>query len=96
MYVCRELWRYFVGSTISGLAVTSNEGMLAVGTCDGMLHVIDLQSGTKRMNTASAPLQSARQGVGSSGVTMSHCAGNTNILQMRIKAKSVKLTWKNV
>ncbi|WP_149094934.1 hypothetical protein [Paenibacillus terrae] len=28
-------------------AVTSNEGMLAVGTCGGMLHVIDLQSGTK-------------------------------------------------
>ncbi|QDY81971.1 hypothetical protein FQU75_00380 [Paenibacillus polymyxa] len=43
----RELWRYFVGSTISGLAVTPDEGMLAVGTYGGMLHLIDLQSGTK-------------------------------------------------
>ncbi|NMP09792.1 PQQ-binding-like beta-propeller repeat protein [Paenibacillus polymyxa] len=43
----RELWRYFVGSTISGLAVTSDEGMLAVGTYGGMLHLIDLQHGTK-------------------------------------------------
>lgn len=43
----RELWRYFVGSTISGLAVTPDESMLAVGTYGGMLHLIDLQSGTK-------------------------------------------------
>jgi hypothetical protein len=43
----RELWRYFVGSTISGLAVTPDEGMLAVGTYGGMLHLIDLQSSTK-------------------------------------------------
>ncbi|WP_420540035.1 PQQ-binding-like beta-propeller repeat protein [Paenibacillus polymyxa] len=43
----RELWRYFVGSTISGLTVTSDEGMLAVGTYGGMLHLIDLQHGAK-------------------------------------------------
>ncbi|MGG4220468.1 hypothetical protein ABEW32_19880 [Paenibacillus jamilae] len=43
----RELWRYFVGSTISGLAVTPDEGLLAVGTYGGMLHLIDLQSGSK-------------------------------------------------
>lgn len=42
-----ELWRYFVGSTISGLTVTPDEGMLAVGTYGGMLHLIDLQNGTK-------------------------------------------------
>ncbi|WP_025685092.1 hypothetical protein [Paenibacillus maysiensis] len=44
--------------------------------------------------TPDAPIQYARQGVGSSGVTTSHCVGNTNILQMRIKAKSVKLNLK--
>ncbi|WP_235439930.1 PQQ-binding-like beta-propeller repeat protein [Paenibacillus sp. DMB20] len=40
-----ELWRHFVGSTISGMAVSDDEGLLAVGTYGGMLHLLDLRSG---------------------------------------------------
>lgn len=40
----QEIWRYFVGSTISGIAVSSDEGTLAVGTYGGMLHILDLRS----------------------------------------------------
>lgn len=43
----QEVWRYYVGSTISGITVTSNEERLAVGTYAGMLHLIDLNSGFK-------------------------------------------------
>ncbi|MFB0829419.1 hypothetical protein ACEU2D_07230 [Brevibacillus laterosporus] len=49
-YVCyinpegQELWRHFVGSTISGIAVSKDETLLAVGTYGGMLHLLDLQA----------------------------------------------------
>lgn len=43
----REIWRYFVGSTIFGMTVTANDKMLAVGTYGGMLHLLDLDSGRK-------------------------------------------------
>ncbi len=53
-----ELWRYFVGSTISGLAVSADEALLAVGTYGGMLHLIDLDSGEKDMYTiGTAPIK---------------------------------------
>lgn len=39
-----ELWRHFVGSTISGMAVSDDEGVLAVGTYGGMLHLLDLRA----------------------------------------------------
>ncbi|GAV13074.1 WD40 repeat domain-containing protein [Paenibacillus sp. NAIST15-1] len=42
-----EIWRYFVGSTLSGIIVSPDESRLAVGTYGGMLHLIDLQSGVK-------------------------------------------------
>lgn len=40
----QELWRYYAGSTISGLAVNRDETLLAVGTYGGMLHILDLQA----------------------------------------------------
>lgn len=40
----QELWRYYAGSTISGLAVNRDETLLAVGTYGGMLHILDLRS----------------------------------------------------
>ncbi len=40
-----ELWRFHIGSTISGLAVSEDEQLLVAGTYGGMLHFIDLQSG---------------------------------------------------
>ncbi|PPB10723.1 hypothetical protein [Brevibacillus laterosporus] len=40
----QELWRHFVGSTISGIAVSEDESLLAVGTYGGMLHLLDLQA----------------------------------------------------
>ncbi|MEH6944541.1 hypothetical protein [Bacillus sp. JJ722] len=43
----QEVWRYYVGSTISGMTVTPNEEKLAVGTYAGMLHLIDLNGGCK-------------------------------------------------
>ena len=43
----QELWRYFVGSTIVGIIVSSDEKWLIVGTYGGMAHWIDLQSGVK-------------------------------------------------
>ncbi|WP_028596632.1 hypothetical protein [Paenibacillus assamensis] len=43
----QEVWRYFVGSTISGITVSRDEERLAVGTYAGMLHLIDLKSGCK-------------------------------------------------
>ncbi|WP_268625462.1 hypothetical protein [Paenibacillus alvei] len=42
-----EIWRYFVGSTLSGIVASPDESRLAVGTYGGMLHLIDLQSGVK-------------------------------------------------
>ncbi len=43
----KEVWRYFVGSTISGMVVTADGEQLAVGTFGGMLHFIDLNSGCR-------------------------------------------------
>ncbi|WP_340021093.1 hypothetical protein MHI24_19015 [Paenibacillus sp. FSL K6-1096] len=40
----QELWRYYAGSTISGLAVNPDETLLAVGTYGGMLHFLDLHA----------------------------------------------------
>lgn len=40
----QEVWRYYAGSTISGLAVNRDETLLAVGTYGGMLHILDLQA----------------------------------------------------
>lgn len=42
-----EIWRYFVGSTISGMTVSHDEKLLAVGTYGGMLHLLRLDSGEK-------------------------------------------------
>jgi hypothetical protein len=38
----QEIWRHFVGSTISALAVDNEEKTLAVGTYGGMLHFLEL------------------------------------------------------
>jgi hypothetical protein len=38
----QEIWRHFVGSTISALAVDNEEKTLAVGTYGGMLHFLAL------------------------------------------------------
>ena len=43
----KEIWRYFVGSTISGLMTTPDENHLLVGTYGGMLHRINLASGIR-------------------------------------------------
>ncbi|MCM3492362.1 hypothetical protein M4D52_02810 [Paenibacillus lactis] len=43
----REIWRYFVGSTIFGMTAFADESMLAVGTYGGMLHLLKLDSGQK-------------------------------------------------
>lgn len=40
----QEIWRQFVGSTISALAINKDESMLAVGTYGGMLHFLDLHA----------------------------------------------------
>ena len=40
----QEIWRHFVGSTISALAVDNEEKRLAVGTYGGMLHFIALDA----------------------------------------------------
>lgn len=37
-------WRHFLGSTISGMAVSPDRRTLAVGTYGGMLHLLDLTS----------------------------------------------------
>jgi len=39
-----ELWRYYVAGTISGMALHRDETILLVGTYNGMLHVLDLNS----------------------------------------------------
>lgn len=46
-YEGKEIWRYFVGSTISGLIATPDENFLLVGTYGGMLHRINLASGVR-------------------------------------------------
>ncbi|MGZ9584310.1 hypothetical protein [Paenibacillus marinisediminis] len=49
-YINREgqqVWRHFVGSTISGMVLSTDEAQLAVGTYGGMLHFIDLNSGVR-------------------------------------------------
>lgn len=43
----KEIWRYFVGNTISGLRTTPDENHLLVGTYGGMLHRINLASGIR-------------------------------------------------
>ncbi|WP_430108203.1 WD40 repeat domain-containing protein [Paenibacillus sp. B1-33] len=43
----KEIWRYFVGSTLYGIVASPDESRLAVGTYGGMLHLIDLKSGEK-------------------------------------------------
>lgn len=43
----QEIWRYFVGSTISGMKAAADGSMLAVGTYGGMLHLLKLDSGEK-------------------------------------------------
>ncbi|WP_405106664.1 hypothetical protein MHH28_25380 [Paenibacillus sp. FSL K6-1217] len=43
----QELWRYYAGSTISGLAVNRDETLLAVGTYGGMLHFLDLHASAR-------------------------------------------------
>lgn len=35
-------WQHFVGSSISGVAVSPNRRVLAIGSSSGMLHIIDL------------------------------------------------------
>lgn len=54
----REVWRYFVGSTITGMTVTPDEERLAVATYGGMLHLIDLHSGIRNeYSIGTAPVQ---------------------------------------
>lgn len=43
----KEIWRYFVGSTLYGIVASPDESRLAVGTYGGMLHLIDVKSGLK-------------------------------------------------
>ena len=39
------LWRHFVGSTITGLAISPDEQVLWVGSCTGMIHKLRLGKG---------------------------------------------------
>ncbi|MCB2343287.1 hypothetical protein [Clostridium estertheticum] len=40
-------WQYYVGSTITGMDISKDEKKLLVGTCAGMLHLLDLDSEIK-------------------------------------------------
>ncbi|MNI64019.1 hypothetical protein D3C73_1194350 [compost metagenome] len=40
----QEVWRHFVGGTISSMVVSPDQSKLAVGTYSGMLHILDLTS----------------------------------------------------
>ncbi|WP_145408927.1 hypothetical protein [Paenibacillus xylanexedens] len=40
----QEVWRHFVGGTISSIVVSPDQSKLAVGTYSGMLHILDLTS----------------------------------------------------
>jgi len=41
----QHLWYYFLGSTISGMAISGDEQTLWVGTCAGILHKLQLGKG---------------------------------------------------
>ncbi|MEN7547579.1 hypothetical protein AAG747_06660 [Rapidithrix thailandica] len=46
-----NLWRYFLGSTISGMALSPDENTLAVGTYAGILHKLKLNKGHRDTHT---------------------------------------------
>jgi len=45
------LWRHFVGSTITGLAISPDEQVLWVGSCTGMIHKLRLAKGHRDDHT---------------------------------------------
>ena len=45
------IWKHFVGSTISGLAVSDDEKTLWVGSCTGMIHKLILGKGHRDSHT---------------------------------------------
>ena len=36
------LWEHLVGSSVSGIAVSPDRSVMAIGSSSGMLHVVDL------------------------------------------------------
>jgi hypothetical protein len=45
------IWSHFVGSTISGLAISDDEETLWVGSCTGIIHKLKLGKGTRDTHT---------------------------------------------
>lgn len=50
-YAGNYLWQYYVGSTISGMAVSADEKTLYVGCYSGMLHQLKLGAGMRDAHT---------------------------------------------
>lgn len=47
----KQLWRYFLGGTISGMAISDDEQTLWVGTYFGQLHQLQLNKGWRDTHT---------------------------------------------
>jgi hypothetical protein len=47
----KKIWRHFLGSTISGMAISDDEETLWVGSSSGMLHKLILGKGTRDNHT---------------------------------------------
>lgn len=47
----RKIWRHFLGSTISGLAISEDENILYVGSYSGILHKLHLGKGVRDSQT---------------------------------------------
>ncbi|CAM1374491.1 hypothetical protein [Tenacibaculum xiamenense] len=45
------IWRHFVGSTISGIAVSDDEKILWVASCAGIIHKLQLGKGHRDEHT---------------------------------------------
>lgn len=47
----KKSWRYFIGSTITGMAISDDETILWVASCSGMIHKLQLNRGRRDDHT---------------------------------------------
>jgi hypothetical protein len=47
----KKIWRYFLGSTISGMTISDDEETLWVGSCTGIIHKLQLNIGQRDNHT---------------------------------------------
>jgi hypothetical protein len=47
----KKLWRYFLGSTITGMTISEDEKTLWVGACTGIIHKLKLDTGQRDNHT---------------------------------------------